>query len=327
MSGKAKQYPGARAASSQGAPPAILVLGPTASGKTDLAVALAERLPCDIISVDSAMVYRGMDIGTAKPDAEVLARAPHRLIDILDPAEAYSAARFRDDALREMRRIAAAGRIPLLVGGTMLYFRALTDGLSPLPERDPEVRRRIDEEARRLGWVALHERLRRLDPRAAERIHPNDPQRLQRALEVCEITGRPMSELIANAGGKPFPYKTLKVALVSGDRERLRARIAQRFDRMLEQGFLDEVDGLFRRGDLGPHLPSIRCVGYRQAWAYLAGELTYDQMVERAVTATRQLAKRQMTWLRGDPPRVQFDPEEPSIVSKVLKLLSANAIK
>ena len=314
-------------ATAGGQPPAILLMGPTASGKTDLAVALTERLPCDIISVDSAMVYRGMDIGTAKPEAEVLARAPHRLIDILDPAEAYSAARFREDAEQEMYRIAAAGRIPLLVGGTMLYFRALTRGLSPLPERDPLVRRRLDAEAERLGWEALHARLCRLDPRTAERIHPNDPQRLQRALEVCELAGRPMSEIVGEAEKKPLPFNMLKIALVPPDRHRLRERIRWRFDRMLEQGFLDEVARLYRREDLGPQLPSLRCVGYRQAWAHLAGELDREEMVQRAVTATRQLAKRQMTWLRGDPPAAQFDPEAPALVAKVLKFLSDNAIK
>lgn len=308
-------------------PPAIFLMGPTATGKTDLAVELVRRLPVEIVSVDSAMVYRQMDIGTAKPGPEILATAPHRLIDILDPGERYSAARFRTDALREMAEITAAGRIPLLAGGTMLYFSALLRGLSPLPEADPEVRRRIDEEAERLGWEAMHARLARLDPEAAARIHPNDPQRLQRALEVCELTGHPLSELQGRAAGPvPLPYRPVTLALLPASRDELRERIAHRFVAMLGAGFLEEVEALYGRGDLGIDLPSIRCVGYRQAWQHLQGSITREEMAEKAITATRQLAKRQLTWLRREQTAVPFTAEDPKIVYKVLKFLSLNAI-
>jgi tRNA dimethylallyltransferase len=306
-------------------PPAILLMGPTASGKTDLAAALVARLPCEIISVDSALVYRGMDIGTAKPDAELLARAPHRLIDILDPAEAYSAARFRADALREMADITAAGRIPLLVGGTGLYFRALRRGLSELPGADPVVRARLEREAAELGWAALHERLRQVDPAAAARIHPNDPQRLQRALEVYELAGRPLSEL-QRGGGEALPYRVLALAVAPAERELLHARIHERFHLMLERGLVAEVDGLYRRGDLGPDKPSIRCVGYRQVWGYLAGEVDYGTMVAQGISATRQLAKRQFTWLRSEPDSLWLDSSQPHLLDKVLKLAAQNAI-
>lgn len=305
-------------------PPAILLMGPTASGKTDLAAALVARLPCEIISVDSALVYRGMDIGTAKPDAELLARAPHRLIDILDPAEAYSAARFRADALREMADISATGRIPLLVGGTGLYFRALRRGLSDLPGADPVVRARLEQEAAELGWEALHQRLRQVDPVAAARIHPHDPQRLQRALEVYELTGRPLSE--QQRGGEALPYRVLALAVAPAEREQLHARIHERFHLMLERGLVAEVDGLYRRGDLGPDLPSIRCVGYRQVWSYLAGEVDYPAMVEQGISATRQLAKRQFTWLRSEPDSHWLDSSSPQLLDKVLKLVVQNAI-
>jgi tRNA dimethylallyltransferase len=305
-------------------PSAILLMGPTASGKTDLAAALVARLPCEIISVDSALVYRGMDIGTAKPDAELLARAPHRLIDILDPAEAYSAARFRADALREMADIIAAGRIPLLVGGTGLYFRALRRGLSDLPGADPVVRARLEQEAAELGWEALHQRLRQVDPVAAARIHPHDPQRLQRALEVYELTGRPLSE--QQRGGEALPYRVLALAVAPAEREQLHARIHERFHLMLERGLVAEVDGLYRRGDLGPDLPSIRCVGYRQVWSYLAGEVDYPAMVEQGISATRQLAKRQFTWLRSEPDSHWLDSSSPQLLDKVLKLVVQNAI-
>lgn len=281
-------------------PPAILLMGPTASGKTDLAVELVQRLPCDIISVDSALVYRGMDIGTAKPDAATLAAAPHRLIDICDPAEAYSAARFRIDALREMADISAAGRIPLLVGGTMLYYRALQQGLADMPEADPEVRARLEHALQRHGLAAMHERLAKVDPVAAERIHPNDPQRILRALEVWELTGEPLSRLQAQAGHDALPYRVLKLARAPRERAVLRERIARRFEAMLDQGFEEEVRALLARGDLSPQLPSMRSVGYRQMLEYLRGDYDRDMMVEKAVSATRQLAKRQMTWLRSE---------------------------
>lgn len=282
-------------------PLAILLMGPTASGKTDLAVELTTWLPCDIVSVDSAMVYRGMDIGTAKPDAATLARAPHRLIDCCDPAEAYSAARFCEDAMREMAAIAAAGRIPLLVGGTMLYFRALQQGLSPLPSADPDTRRHLDDEAKRLGWDAMHRRLALVDPRAAAQIHPNDPQRIQRALEVFALTGRPLTELQRAGACRPrLPYRLLKLVRAPEQRAALHERIERRFHAMLASGLEDEVRGLLARGDLTPDLPSMRCVGYRQVLKYLAGEYKYPIMVQRGIIATRQLAKRQWTWLRAE---------------------------
>ena len=311
--------------SSAALPPALFIMGPTASGKTDLALELVEHLPCEIISVDSAMVYREMDIGTAKPPPELLVRAPHRLIDILDPAESYSAARFRDDALREMAEIVAAGHIPLLVGGTGLYFRALRHGLSDLPPAAPALRIRLEQEAAEHGWGALHERLRQVDPQAAARIHRNDPQRLQRALEVYELTGVPLSQL-QQGGAAPLPYQVLPLVVAPTDRDLLRERIERRFRLMLEQGLVAEVEALYRRGDLGPDMPSIRCVGYRQVCAYLAGATDYAVMVERAVTATRQLAKRQLTWLRGEPASHWFDAADGKLLEKVLKLVSANAI-
>ena len=282
-------------------PLAILLMGPTASGKTELAVELSERLPCDIVSVDSAMVYRGMDIGTAKPDAATLARAPHRLIDCCDPSEAYSAARFRDDALREMAAITAAGRIPLLVGGTMLYFRALQHGLSPLPSADPQTRLRLEEQAQAIGWQAMHRRLAEVDPKAAAQIHPNDPQRIGRALEVFELTGRPLTELQREGAGlHVLPYRLLKLVRAPDDRAVLHERIERRFHAMLAAGFEAEVRGLLARGDLSPDLPSMRCVGYRQLLKYFSGEYKYPVMVQRGIIATRQLAKRQWTWLRSE---------------------------
>ena len=279
-------------------PLAIFLMGPTASGKSALAMELVQRLPCDIISVDSALVYRGMDIGTAKPTAAELAVAPHRLIDLLDPTQAYSAADFCRDALREMAAITAAGRIPLLVGGTMLYYKALLEGLSPLPEADPQIRSQIEAEAQDVGWAALHQQLLELDPVAGARIHPNDPQRLSRALEVFRITGKTLTELTQQQGSE-LPYRTLQYAIAPSDRAVLRQRIAERFDAMLAQGFEAEVRQLFDRGDLTPDLPSIRCVGYRQMWDYLAGVIDYEEMRYRGTVATNQLAKRQLTWLRG----------------------------
>jgi len=281
------------------APPAILLMGPTASGKTDLAIALRRHLPVELVSVDSAMVYRGMDIGSAKPSAEELVLAPHRLIDICDPAQAYSAARFRDDALREMRDITASGRIPLLVGGTMLYYRALQYGLSDLPKADPAVRAALQRELEMQGLEALHERLARIDPLAAARIHRNDPQRTLRALEVWELSGRPLSELQATAG-QPMPYRAIKLVRSPASREELHERINRRFLAMLDNGLVEEVERLVARGDLHPDMPAMRSVGYRQVWAWLRGEFTRDEMVERGQAATRQLAKRQMTWLRSE---------------------------
>ncbi|NCB57139.1 MAG: tRNA (adenosine(37)-N6)-dimethylallyltransferase MiaA [Gammaproteobacteria bacterium] len=279
-------------------PPVIFLMGPTASGKTALAIELVKRLPCDIISVDSALIYRGMDIGTAKPTAEELAQAPHRLLDIRDPFQTYSAADFRQDALREIEAIVAQGRIPLLVGGTMLYYKALLEGLSPLPAADPLIRQAIEAEASLSGWEALHAQLQSIDPVAAARIHPNDPQRLSRALEVYRISGQTLTEL-TQTKGEQLPYRTLQFAIAPTDRALLRQRIAERFHLMLSQGFEQEVRALYERGDLNADLPSIRCVGYRQMWEYLDGQISYDEMVYRGIVATCQLAKRQMTWLRN----------------------------
>jgi tRNA dimethylallyltransferase len=291
-------------------PPAIFLMGPTASGKTALACALAEGFPLAIISVDSALVYRGLNIGAAKPDAATLAKHPHRLIDIRDPAQAYSAAEFRTDALREMAAISAAGKIPLLVGGTGLYFRALQSGLSSLPEADAALRERLATEADAIGWKAMHERLRERDPAAAEKIRPGDAQRIQRALEVIELTGKPLS---AQQGGLPerFARRVLKLALVPSDRGLLHSRIAERMDAMLADGFLDEVRALRTRGDLHADLPALRAVGYRQAWQHLDGESGAEEFRDRAVFATRQLAKRQLTWLRSEIDARTLDPFAP----------------
>ena len=299
---------------------AICIMGPTGSGKTDLAVELRKHFPVDIISVDSALVYRGMDIGSAKPDATTLANAPHRLIDFLDPAQPYSAADFRNDALREMAEITAQGRIPLLVGGTMLYFRALEYGLSDLPEADPAIRTRLETEAAQYGWQALHERLASIDPIAAQRIHPNDPQRLQRALEVYELSGKSLTELQQAAWHDACPYQLLKIALIPDDRAWLHQRLALRFDQMLAQGLIEEVRQLWQRGDLDTHLPAVRAVGYRQVWDYLNGKMDYTQMRDRAIVATRQLAKRQMTWLRSEKDISVYNPQKcnlPSLISNV----------
>lgn len=302
--------------------PRLCIMGPTASGKTRLAVELVKRFPFDIISVDSAMVYRGMDIGTAKPGPDVLRVAPHRLIDFLDPAERYSAALFRKDCLREVEQIDRSGRLPLLTGGTLLYFRALQQGLAALPDADGAVRARLDAEARERGLAALHARLAQVDPEAAKRIHPNDPQRIQRALEVYELSGRPLSAHFADEIKDGTPVRLLKLAVAPSDRSVLRHRIAARFAQMLEQGFVAEVERLYRRGDLGPHLPSIRAVGYRQVWQYLAGELDYAQMCERAIIATRQYAKRQLTWLRGEEDVIWLDAESPRLLDGAVRIIA-----
>ncbi|NPE54645.1 tRNA (adenosine(37)-N6)-dimethylallyltransferase MiaA [Dickeya dadantii] len=304
-------------------PPAIFIMGPTASGKTALAMALRERLPVELISVDSALIYRGMDIGTAKPSQEELARAPHRLLDILDPAEAYSAADFRRDALQAMAEITAAERIPLLVGGTMLYFKALLEGLSPLPSADAQVRQEIEERARIEGWEALHRQLSVIDPVSAARIHPNDPQRLSRALEVFFVSGNTLTEL-TKTSGEALPYRVHQFAIAPATRELLHERIALRFRQMLESGFETEARALFARPDLNPALPSIRCVGYRQMWSYLSGEIDYDEMVYRGICATRQLAKRQMTWLRGWEEVCWLDSDRPGeALCTVIQAVSA----
>ncbi|MGB1311825.1 MAG: tRNA (adenosine(37)-N6)-dimethylallyltransferase MiaA [Leucothrix sp.] len=288
-------------------PPAIFIMGPTASGKTDLAVDLANKYPCELISVDSALVYKGMDIGTAKPDAETLKQAPHRLISFLDPAESYSAADFRRDALDEMQTVTESGKVPVLVGGTMLYFRALQYGLSELPNANPKIREVLTKQAESEGWKALHQRLETIDPSSAAKIHPNDPQRLQRALEVYELTGISMTEHHQKAAKNSLPYNILKIALIPSDREWLRERAALRFDIMMEAGFLNEVKALYKRDDLHEKLPAIRSIGYRQAWEYLEGKITAEEMRERAIIATRQLAKRQLTWLRSEKNIITHD--------------------
>ncbi|ENJ4476243.1 tRNA (adenosine(37)-N6)-dimethylallyltransferase MiaA [Yersinia enterocolitica] len=304
-------------------PPAIFIMGPTASGKTALSIALRQRLPVELVSVDSALIYRGMDIGTAKPSAEELALAPHRLIDIRDPAESYSAADFRKDALKEMADITATGRIPLLVGGTMLYFKALLDGLSPLPSADPQVRQRIEQQAAELGWEALHQQLAEIDPVAAARIHPNDPQRLSRALEVFFISGKTLTEL-TKISGETLPYRVHQFAIAPVSRELLHQRIELRFHQMLDAGFETEARALFDRGDLHTDMPAIRCVGYRQMWSYLSGEIDYDEMVYRGICATRQLAKRQMTWLRGWGSVQWLDSDKPGeALDSVIQVVSA----
>ena len=299
-------------------PLAIFLMGPTASGKTALACELSERFPLELVSVDSALVYRGMDIGTAKPDAATLARYPHALVDIRDPAQPYSAADFRADALPLMRQISSRGRVPLLVGGTGLYFRALQQGLSDLPEADPATRARLAALAAQIGWPAMHARLAVLDPVAAARIDRNDVQRLQRALEVIELTGQPLSALQRGGSGAPFPWRVLKLALLPADRGVLHERIAQRIDAMLAAGFLDEVRQLRARGDLHPELPAIRAVGYRQAWEHLDGHASLAEFRDRAIFATRQLAKRQITWLRSDHAARLFEPDRPGLTARII---------
>ena len=301
-------------------PFAICIMGPTATGKTDLAMALVDDIPADIISVDSAMVYRGMDIGSAKPDQATLEKYPHRLINICDPSEAYSAGRFRDDALAEMAQITAHDRVPVLAGGTMLYFRTLQQGIAELPDANAEIRQRLDQEASESGWDTLHQRLSEIDPVSAERIHPNDPQRIQRALEVYEVSGKTLTEFWQEQAASKLQYQLVKIALMPADRVDLRKRIEQRFDLMLEAGLVEEVERLYQRGDLTPDLPSIRAVGYRQVWAMLDGEYDMATMREKAITATAQLAKRQMTWLRKEE-NCNFIAPEALKLPKLLKNL------
>ncbi len=302
-------------------PPAVFLMGPTASGKTAVAVELVNEFPFEIISVDSALVYRGMDIGTAKPDTGILEAAPHRLIDIRDPSEPYSAADFRADALAAMADITACGRIPLLVGGTLLYFRALEKGLSEMPPADPEVRAMLEEQAQQLGWAAMHTRLQQVDPVSAARIHANDPQRIQRALEINYLTGRPLSSFHARGRATALPYRLAKLILAPTDRALMQRRIEQRFKAMLAAGFTDEVRRLFLRADLGPELPAMRAVGYRQAWAWLEGRISYEEMLNQAIVATRQYAKRQLTWLRSEEDACWFDAAAPDVPRDVVRHL------
>ena len=292
--------------------PAILLMGPTAAGKSELALRLAERFRCEVVSVDSAQVYRGMDIGTAKPDAATRARVPHHLIDLIEPADRYSAARFRADALAACAGVRARGRLPLLVGGTMLYFKALADGLSELPPADPGVRAAIDARAAAAGWPALHAELERIDPQTARRLAPNDAQRIQRALEVHALTGTPLSLLQgARQPGEGLGH-VIPLALVPGDRAALHAAIERRFDAMLDAGLVAELAALRRRLPLDPELPAMRSVGYRQAWEFLDGKIDRPTLRAKGIAATRQLAKRQLTWLRSTP-AVALDPQRPGL--------------
>jgi tRNA dimethylallyltransferase len=303
-------------------PLAISIMGPTASGKTAAALEVARHVPAEIISVDSALVYRGMDIGTAKPTPEERAAAPHHLIDIIEPTEAYSAMHFREDALHLAADIHARGKLPLLVGGTMLYFKALRDGLDDLPQADPEIRARLDDEAARVGMPAMHAKLAQLDPVTAARLKPNDSQRIQRALEIIELSGQPMSQLLEKSAKEELPFELLPLSLEPSDRSVLHERIARRFDAMLDEGkdggLLKEVTALRGRGDLHLRLPSMRCVGYRQAWEYLDGDYDLPTMRDKGIAATRQLAKRQLTWLRSMPDRIVIDCLGPDASAQVL---------
>jgi tRNA dimethylallyltransferase len=305
-------------------PPAIFLMGPTASGKTGVAVDLVQRLPVELISVDSALVYRDMDIGTAKPDAATLARAPHHLIDIINPTEAYSAAAFRRDALRLMRDITQRGKIPLLVGGTMLYFKALREGLSDLPQSDPAVRAALDAEIAQHGIEHLHSQLADIDAETAARLHPTDTQRIQRAMEIYRITGQPMSALISQQKNAELPCRIIPIALIPSDRAKLHARIATRFKAMLEQGLVNELQMLREKYHLHPNMTAMRCVGYRQAWQFIEGEINDVQLLETGIIATRQLAKRQLTWLRSMPDNIELDCLAPDLAKRVLDNLTEN---
>ncbi len=308
--------------------PIVAIAGPTASGKTALAMRLADRLPMSIISVDSVMIYRGMDIGTAKPSPELLARYPHALVDIRDPAETYSVEQFCRDVLDAIAAARARGRVPLLVGGTMMYFQALLEGLSRLPPTDPAIREAVQAEAEAIGWPAMHRQLAQVDPAAAARIHATDPQRIGRALEVFRATGKSLSDWQAeHPPVSPLAGKSLlAVALWPPSTAHTRRAVAERFDAMLEAGFLAEVEALYDRGDLHPGMPSMRAVGYRQAWAHLAGEWGVDTMRERAITATRQLAKRQRTWLRSSRQWEAMDAEAAErIESRIMNFIDAAA--
>ena len=309
---------------SKSKPKALFIMGPTASGKTELAIRLVQEHQCEIISVDSAMVYKGMDIGSAKPTVEELALAPHRLIDICDPSEPYSAAQFRDDALREMQTITDNGNIPVLAGGTMLYYKALLEGMNNLPDSNPDIRQELQHRMDEQGLASLHKELMAVDPESAQRVHENDPQRILRALEVYKITGKPLSQLHKEQTQEEFPYEVTQVAIAPEDRAFLHQRIERRFHQMMEQGFLDEVTALYQRGDLNVDLPAIRSVGYRQLWQHLAGELELDEAVERGIIATRQLAKRQFTWLRSWQDLTWFNSQnEPSeIYQGVTRMLN-----
>ena len=296
-------------------------MGPTASGKTPLALTLAKSLPVEIVSVDSAQVYRGMNVGTAKPSPSERQAVPHHLIDIIDPTEAYSAARFRADAVRVMSEITARGKIPLLVGGTMLYFKALREGLSELPDAHEDVRTEIDAEAAERGWPAMHAELAKIDPQTAGRLKPTDAQRIQRALEICRVSGEPMSQLLGRKKGNALPFRFIELALIPSDRAQLHLRIEERFDAMLGNGLVEELRDLRRRYALKPTLPSMRCVGYRQAWLHLEGELSPSELHDQGISATRQLAKRQLTWMRRREDVRTFDCLAQDVATQVARHL------
>jgi len=308
-------------------PIVVCLVGPTAAGKTEVAMYLAERFPFDIVSVDSAMVYRYMNIGTAKPSADVLAKLPHRLVDILDPWDTYSAGQFREDALGEIKRIFAAGRLPLLVGGTSLYFRALEHGLAELPAADDEVRARIDARAGRVGWPAMHAKLATRDPPTAARIKPTDRQRIQRALEVIELTGERLSDLHARHAAVPADFEFLRVALLPSDRQVLHERVAQRFAAMLDDGLVAEVEQLRAMPRMTAGCPSMRAVGYRQIWAHLEGQFDGPEAARRAVVATRRLVKRQLTWLRSEPGAAEFDCLRSGIAAQVGHFIAGRIVR
>jgi len=307
-------------------PRAIFLMGPTAAGKTALAMDLYDKLPCELISVDSALIYKSMDIGTAKPSVQELADYPHHLIDIIDPSESYSAAQFRNDVLALMQQISERGKIPLLVGGTMMYFNALTKGLAPLPEADAALRSTITAQAEAEGWPAVHAQLQKVDPQAADRLAVNDSQRIQRALEVFQITGKSLTAHWAEQESVKLPYNVLNLAVMPAQRKVLHQRIEQRFRLMLQQGFIQEVQQLYDRSDLNLNMPSMRCVGYRQAWMHLAGEIDRATMVEKGLVATRQLAKRQITWLRSWQQLHWLENESTDLTARVLKLLDSGTI-
>jgi len=307
-------------------PPAIFLMGPTASGKTALSVKLAQQLNAEIISVDSALVYNGMDIGTAKPTLEERAGIAHHLIDILDPAESFSTGAFRRRALELMKDITARGKLPLLVGGTMLYFNSLYYGLAQLPTADAALRSQLAAEAEAIGKQAMHEKLQAIDPVAAARIHPNDPQRVQRAIEVHRLTGKSMTQLHEEAKTEEIPYQQIKLILAPRDRSLLHEKIAQRFKLMLQQGFVEEVKALYQRGDLNVQMPSIRAVGYRQVWSYLEGEINREELQELGIIATRQLAKRQFTWLRKEDDARRFYNEEDNVYANVLAYVQGQGV-
>lgn len=302
-------------------PPAIFLMGPTASGKTGVAVELVQRMSVELISVDSALVFRDMDIGTAKPDATTLAKAPHHLIDIVSPTEAYSAAAFRHDALRLMADITARGKIPLLVGGTMLYFKALREGLSPLPQADAALREQLDAEIAQHGIEHLHAKLAKVDAETAARLHPTDTQRVQRAIEIFLVSGKPMSELIKHQEQDPLPYAITPIALIPSDRAVLHQRIAVRFAQMLKDGLVDELRMLRDKYPLHRDMTSMRCVGYRQAWEFMEGDISKAELSEKGIAATRQLAKRQLTWLRSMPDNLEIDCLSPDLIGQVARLI------